>query len=140
MEFQPAMANAFDESNGQQEQATENTTVVRFGEVSEVTLQTQIANRVKRKAKRRGKILALNGGMLGNAISKGPESPTKLKAKVKDRHSRTGRRGLPKKGIYILQTHCIHYKPLNKLIMMFGKIHTLVTVNMLLCTVSCTRY
>lgn len=93
------MANAFDESNGQHEQVTEKPTVVRFGEVSEITLQTQIANRVKRKAKRRGKVLALNGGVLGDTVSKPPESPTKMKAKVKDRHSRTGRRGLPKKGI-----------------------------------------
>ena len=100
MEFQPAMANAFnfDESNGQHEQIVENITGVRFGEVSEITLQTQIANRVKRKAKRRGKVLGLNGGDLMN---KPPESPTKVKAKVKDRHSRTGHRGLPKKGIFI---------------------------------------
>lgn len=96
MEFQSAMANAFDETNGQTVTATENTSVVRFGEVTEMTLQTQIANRVKRKAKRRGKVVGLNGGDL---ISKPPELPTKAKAKVKDRHSRTGRRGLPKKGI-----------------------------------------
>lgn len=89
------MANAFNESNGEH-QATENSTVVRFGEVSEITLQTQIANRVKRKAKRRGKALGLNGGDLN--MEKPPESPTKVKAKTKDRHSRTGRRGLPKKG------------------------------------------
>ena len=93
------MANAFNESNGQQHQATENSTGVRFGEVSEITLQTQIANRVKRKAKRRGKVLGLNGGNLN--MDKPPESPTKVKAKTKDRHSRTGRRGLPKKGIFI---------------------------------------
>ena len=109
MEFQPAIANVFDESNGQQEQATENTTVVRFGGVSEITLQTEIANRVKRKAKRRGKALGLNGSDL---VSKAPESPTKVKAKVKDRHSRTGRRGLPKKGIRTCTCYCIHIKPL----------------------------
>lgn len=102
MEFQSATANAFDESNGQTGVAPEHASVVRFGEVTEMTLQTQIANRVKRKAKRRGKVVGLNGGDL---VSKPPESPTKAKAKVKDRHSRTGRRGLPKKGIET----CKHY-------------------------------
>ena len=111
MEFQPAMANALNASNGGQEQAKENTAAVRFGEVSEITLQTQIANRIKRKAKRRGKVLGLNGGDL---MDKPPESPTNLKAKVKDRHSRTGRRGLPKKGILIckyqfIATQCVSF-------------------------------
>ena len=104
MEFQPAMANAFDESNGQTGGATESTSVVRFGEVTEMTLQTEIANRVKRKAKRRGKVIGLNGSDL---VSKPPESPTKAKAKVKDRHSRTGRRGLPKKGIQTCKCYTI---------------------------------
>ena len=98
------MANVFNESNGGQGQAKESTVTVRFGEVSEITLQSQIANRVKRKAKRRGKVLGLNGGDL---MDKPPESPTALKAKVKDRHSRTGRRGLPKKGILICKYQCI---------------------------------
>lgn len=92
------MANAFNESNGQQHQVTENSIGVRFGEVSEITLQSQIANRVKRKAKRRGKVLGLNGDL---NMEKPPESPTKMKAKTKDRHSRTGRRGLPKKGKFL---------------------------------------
>lgn len=97
------MTNAFDKSNGKLELAMENAASVRFGEVSEITLQTQIANRIKRKAKRRGRILGLNGGIPGDPLSKPPESPTKVKAKVKDRHSRTGRRGLPKKGMQHLQ-------------------------------------
>jgi len=90
-----------DTKGGEQEHPTAETTpVVRFGEVNEITLQTEIANRVKRKAKRRGRVLAemMPSSPNGNA----PDSPTKIKAKVKDRHSRTGRRGLPKKGAFCL--------------------------------------
>jgi len=94
MEFQTAMN---DTNGGEQEHPTAETTpVVRFGEVSEITLQAAIANRVKRKAKRRGRVLAEM--MPSSPNGKAPDSPTKIKVKVKDRHSRTGRRGLPKKG------------------------------------------
>ena len=102
MEFQSAMN---DMNGGEQEQPTAETTpVVRFGEVSEITLQAEIANRVKRKAKRRGRVLAEM--MPSSPNGKAPDSPTKMKAKVKDRHSRTGRRGLPKKGVLCLCSHC----------------------------------
>ena len=96
MEFQPVINNTNGSEQEQQVQpAAETTPAVRFGEVSEIALQTEIANRVKRKAKRRGRVLAEM--MPSSPNGKAPDSP-KIKPKIKDRHSRSGRRGLPKKG------------------------------------------
>ena len=76
---------------------------VEFNGVTEVKTYTVVEQRTKHKARRRARVPKLeinekDDTSLSNALPK-PASPSKLKKMAeKDRHSRTGYRGLPKKG------------------------------------------
>ena len=82
---------------------------VKFSGVTEVKTYTVVemesptqVQRQKHKARRRARVPKLEleeEGAAGQSAQK-PLSPSKLKKMAdKDRHSRTGRRGLPKKGL-----------------------------------------
>ena len=86
--------------------------VVQFSEVDDIQIfQQEIDMRPKQKVARRMRIPAAlppltsstGGADSSPASPRKPQSPAKLKKLAeKDRHSRTGRRGMPKKGGYRL--------------------------------------
>ena len=72
-----------------------------FGDMADVEQLEAIESRPKHKAKRRVRLSSKSEDPVPASDPASPLSPTKLlKNQVKDRHSRTGRRGEPKKGAY----------------------------------------
>ena len=70
-----------------------------FGDMADVEELEAIESRPKHKAKRRVRLSSKSEDPAPAPDPASPLSPTKLlKNQVKDRHSRTGRRGEPKKG------------------------------------------
>lgn len=70
-----------------------------FGDMADVEELEAIESRPKHKAKRRVRLSSKSEDPAPDPGPASPLSPTKLlKNQVKDRHSRTGRRGEPKKG------------------------------------------
>lgn len=108
---------AFGASNGDANSTSPVAATVQFNAVTEVktfplpaAAATQEQQRPKHKARRRARLpkidtsgTAANGSLASPTMGPKPLSPSKLKKLAdKDRHSRTGRRGMPKKGELLL--------------------------------------
>lgn len=99
---------AFGASNGNANSTSPvATTTVQFNAITEVKTFTQEQQRPKHKARRRARlpkidtsgVAVANGALVSPTVGPKPLSPSKVKKLAdKDRHSRTGRRGMPKKG------------------------------------------
>lgn len=85
-------------ANGDSEHS-EPQQLFNFGDMADVEELEAIESRPKHKAKRRVRLSSKSEDPAPGPDPGSPLSPTKLlKNQAKDRHSRTGRRGEPKKG------------------------------------------